>query len=143
MMTVKDFLNQYHDAKQMIQSLDTEIEELEAVLTSGAIQYGKDRVQSSVGMDRDRVLADIVDKQIERKSMKARAVKKMVEVSDLILKVRPEELSRLLHLRYIEDKTWGDIATDLGYAERHIYRLNEEALQEADKIWRKDVSECQ
>ena len=133
-MTAKEFLKQYHSKRLEIKSLDTEIEKLETVLTSGAIRYDKERVQSSSRLDRDRILAEIADQQVERKQLRAEAELVMCEVADVIHRVEPAELSRVLHLRYIDDKKWNDIAAEMQLDERWVFRLHGRALEAVDKI---------
>ena len=43
-----------------------------------------------------------------------------------------DDLSRLLILRYVQETPWDDIATEMGFCERHIYRLHKAAVEELD-----------
>ena len=43
-----------------------------------------------------------------------------------------EDLSRLLLLRYVQEAPWDDIAAEMGFCERHIYRLHRAAVEELD-----------
>ena len=43
-----------------------------------------------------------------------------------------DDLSRLLILRYVQETPWDDIAAEMGFCERHIYRLHKTAVEELD-----------
>ena len=43
-----------------------------------------------------------------------------------------DDLSRLLILRYVQETPWDDIAAEMGFCERHIYRLHKAAVEELD-----------
>jgi DNA-directed RNA polymerase specialized sigma subunit len=44
-----------------------------------------------------------------------------------------DDLKRLLVLRYAQEAQWEDIAAELGFCERHIYRLHKVAVAEFEK----------
>ena len=43
-----------------------------------------------------------------------------------------DDLSRLLILRYVQETPWDDIAAEMDFCERHIYRLHKAAVEELD-----------
>lgn len=51
------------------------------------------------------------------------------EIADVIKAVDNLECQTLLELRYLCFKTWEQIAVDMGYKVRHVYRLHDEAVQ--------------
>lgn len=63
-----------------------------------------------------------IDKHIEE------LYKVKTEIDKAIDKVPNSKLRRLLKLRYIDFKTWEDIADEMNYALRHIMRLHGKAL---------------
>jgi DNA-directed RNA polymerase specialized sigma subunit len=48
----------------------------------------------------------------------------------------------LLEMRYINRRTWGEIAEELGYSDRGIHKIHGRALKEIDEI-RKKCSKVQ
>ncbi len=52
-----------------------------------------------------------------------------IEITHAIKKVDDVECALLLELRYLCFKTWEQIAVELGYDIRHVYRLHQLALQ--------------
>lgn len=69
-------------------------------------------------VDLEREIAEL---DLERKSLIAKI--------DLL---ENEDLSRLLLLRYVQEAPWDDIAAEMGFCERHIYRLHRAAVEELD-----------
>ena len=61
-----------------------------------------------------------------------RLVDLKVEITHVIKKVDDTECALLLELRYLCYKTWEQIAVELGYDIRHIYRLHHFALQKVE-----------
>lgn len=70
-----------------------------------------------------RIAQDIADYS----EMKAQAVAMVAELSD-------ERLIQVIHLRYFESRRTHEIAAIMCYAERHIKRLIQTALNELDEI---------
>ena len=58
-----------------------------------------------------------------------RLVDLKVEITHAIKKVDDVECALLLELRYLCFKTWEQIAVELNYDIRHIYRLHQQALR--------------
>ena len=52
----------------------------------------------------------------------------------LINKVEDAKGSRLLYLRYVSGMSWAEIGMELDLSERHLYRLEEAAVQEFNRI---------
>jgi DNA-directed RNA polymerase specialized sigma subunit len=50
----------------------------------------------------------------------------------LIKEIPNLEHQALLEMRYLRFKTWGQIAKELGYSIRSVYRLHNEALKNLD-----------
>ena len=59
------------------------------------------------------------------------------EIETVLSEVEDSKLRTLLRMRYILFYRWGDIALEMNYDERHIYRLHKTALQSADRIYKK------
>lgn len=56
-----------------------------------------------------------------------------IKASRLIYLVRDDKLREILNRYYLYGHSWGRIAEDLGYSERHVKRLHGNALQEISK----------
>ena len=53
-----------------------------------------------------------------------------------------ETLSKLLTRRYVDEAKWDEIMAELGFCERHVFRLHDKAIKDFDKKL-KDVSKSQ
>jgi DNA-directed RNA polymerase specialized sigma subunit len=51
------------------------------------------------------------------------------EIMQVIKQMSDLELQTLLEQRYLNFKTWEQIAVDMGYNVRHLYRVHEKALK--------------
>lgn len=51
------------------------------------------------------------------------------DVMQVIKKVDDLELQTLLEQRYLNFRTWEQIAVDMGYNVRHLYRMHDKALK--------------
>lgn len=59
---------------------------------------------------------------------------KKMEIIETISGVPSAECNRILYLRYVECKTWEEIAVDIGYTWRHTIRLHGDALKMVGEI---------
>lgn len=132
--TAKEFLRKYRNMQYKIRNIESEIEEIETRLMPSAIRTDKEPTGGSPLYYGDELLAEAADRKQELYEMREQALRIMIEISDIIDKVRPEELSRLLHMRYIECLTWEEIAVDLHYDIRWVYRLHGQALVKVQGI---------
>jgi DNA-directed RNA polymerase specialized sigma subunit len=74
-------------------------------------------------------IAKIIDLQAEINRDIDRLVDLKREMVRLIKAVDNTEYQTLLELRYLCFKTWEQIAVDMGYNVRHVYRLHGEAVE--------------
>lgn len=72
----------------------------------------------------------IVDLQAEVNADIERMVRLKAEIMAVIRQVEDPELQTLLEKRYLNFHTWGQIAVDMGYNVRHLYRIHDRALLE-------------
>ncbi len=75
-------------------------------------------------------LAKIVDMDNEINDKIDRLVDLKKEIFDVIGAVENREYRLLLEMRYLRFKTWEEIAVELGYNVRHLYRIHRDALSQ-------------
>ena len=77
-------------------------------------------------------MADAVCKIVDLQESLAADMKELVELKAEIIAtikaVECVEYQLILEKRYISEKSWPEIAVDLGYKMRHLYKLHDEAL---------------
>lgn len=138
-MNCKRYLENYQILKAERLNL---IEERSLILLDealpGAIDYAKDRVQTSPDdpmaamMDRISKRCEYIDKRIEKIDQRMDLIKNQIN------HVPDADCKRLLWLKYIEDKTWREVAEEIETSDRHVYRLHEKSINLF-----KDVIVCQ
>ncbi len=132
---VKQFLSSYRNCFVDIGQLREEREQIWEIVTScgGAPSGGHSGVSDKVG----KLSAKLADYDNKILAKLKKAIAKLDNIRTVIEAVPDEKLRRLLRLKYINGYTFEQIAVKLGYCDRQIYRLHNEALQVV-----KDVIEC-
>lgn len=132
-MTDKEYMLQILRIDDRIDSIKRDIDaQIERKAdTLSATDYSKDRISGGLCGDLSGIVAGIEQcveqqrKEIERlKSIKA-------EVRWVISQVRPNELAVLLTERYVQGRSWKDLANILYYSEARVRgELHDRALAE-------------
>ena len=129
-MTSKEFLAQARGLDRLISGKLEQIESLrdlaeKCTATLTGMPGNSDRSVSTVA----DTVAKIVDLQIEILHDIDDLVALNREIIRSIKTLGNTELQSLMELRYLGFKTWEEIAVELKYNIRHIYRLHDEALE--------------
>lgn len=74
------------------------------------------------------VIVKIIDLEHEIDEEIDRLVDLKQEIVSLIKKVKNPEYQTLLELRYLNFKTWEQIATEMHYSTQHTFRIHDKAL---------------
>ena len=134
-MTPKEYMLQYKLMKIWIKNLEEIIDNLRAE---------QDHVTSDMdGMPRGSDISDrtgelatqLADIGMTLISMRAEAWRICIDIVNTISKVKEPEYVRLLHLRYIEMKTWDEISSEMHYSYQWVCTsLHSRALSEVGEI---------
>ena len=134
-MTAKSYLNQIRIIDQDIQSRIEEKHRLYATLI-GSPSITHDVVQSSKTDAYDERYMKIIEagEEIDRRIDKL--VDKKIEASRKIdgLDLLDNTSAVILRERYINLKTWEEIANAMNYSVRHVNNLHSKALKDFDKL---------
>lgn len=129
-MTAKEYLGQAYRLDQRINSKLEQVASLNELATKCT--------STLTGMPRNpnhgtSTMADAIGKIIDLQDEINRDIDRLVdlkrEMVKLIKAVDNTEYQTLLELRYLCFKTWEQIAVDMGYNVRHVYRLHDEAVE--------------
>ena len=130
-MTEREYLSQAYCLDQRISSRIEQVESLndlarKAGCAISGMPRNPDRAVSSMA----NAVEKIVDLQAEINADIDRMVRLKAEIMAVVRQVEDPELQTLLEKRYLNFQTWGQIAADMGYNVRHLYRIHERVLLE-------------
>ena len=128
-MTTKEYLGQAYRLDQRINSKLEQVASLNELATKctstlTGMPHNPNRGTSTMA----DAIAKIVDLQAEINRDIDRLVDLKRDMVRAIKAVDNTEYQTLLELRYLCFKTWEQIAVDMGYNVRHVYRLHDEAV---------------
>lgn len=133
-MTTKQYLNQIARINRMINNKLAEIYQLKTMVCSISVSANEDKVQSS--SDKDKLgssVAKIVDLENEINKAIDVYVDKKERIVSQIDSIKDIMEYQVLFSRYIEYKTFEQIAEDNNYSVRQILRIHGNALVEFEK----------
>lgn len=136
---VKRRLNAISWLDDELKILDAKIERYEVMTQGHAIRYDVDKVQTSPSDPVSAAMEKLYELMGKRKKVQTKMIKAVAEAADLIDLATDTKGRLALHYRYIDCMSWRATAERMGYAERHVYRLHDDAI---DEIFKK-VSKCQ
>jgi len=134
MESTKDWLNRAYSIDKEIKSLKSELEKANLEATSLATQRIEEKVQTSKVNNADYAILKCIEysEQITKKLGELYATK--IEISETISRVDDGKSRVLLRMRYLEYKSWGEIANEMDYSERNVHYIHEKALEEVKDI---------
>lgn len=132
-MTVKEYLLQYRTAKIRADILQREYDVERAEIDSIRSPLGGDNVHSGeISRSVEVKALKLAEKAEALKNARAEALRICQDVLDLILSI-PDEPGRVLYERFLNLKTWGEVADAVGYSRRQTFRFYEYGLHIAEK----------
>jgi len=134
-MTGREYMDAISRVRREIRLLKEQVER-DMILAAGvsAIRYDTDPVQSSPSADK---MVDIVARISENTDALKARIKYLQDLEDnawaFLVHLR-EEHERVLTLHYLDGLSWLAVSESMGYSERHIFRLHDQAIQELDEL---------
>ena len=129
-MTAKAYLSQSLRLNQRINSKLEQIQSLRELATKCTpFLTGMPKSPNQGGSLMADTVLKIIDLEQELQKDIDRLVDLKKEIMAVVKAVDNMECQTLLEQRYLCFKSWEQIAVDMGYNVRHVYRLHDEALQ--------------
>lgn len=129
-MTAKEYLGQAALLRRRIKQVEDRIEEIRTEASSPkAIRYDKDMIQSSPAGD--ALAKYIIRLEAEERKLirlKTQYLDTREEIRKQLAAVTPGIYSDLLYMRYLEEKSLGQISEELNYSYEWTCRLHGRAL---------------
>ena len=128
-MPVKDYLSQAYRIDQRINSKLEQVQSLRELATKATATLTDAPASGSRNV---HSMSDIIDKMIDLEAEINDDIDRLVdlkrEIMTVIKRVENPEHQTLLELRYLCFKSWEEIAVNLHYDIRNIYRIHDRAL---------------
>ena len=128
-MTVKEWLNRGFKLNKEIEQLKEAKEKAKNLACSVVSNLGDERVQSSSQNSTEDKMVSYAEysRLLFKRINELLEIQK--EISEAISKLDDTVLRSLLTARYINFKTWEQIAVDMNYSYVHVLRLHDKALK--------------
>jgi len=129
-MNAKEYLSQAFRLDQRINSKLDQVSSLRDLAAKITASYSPDRVDGTKQRSpKENILVKIIDYENEIDADIDRLVDLKIEITTIIRNVNDADSQLLLELRYLNFKTWVEIATAMGFTFQWIHSLHKKALQ--------------
>lgn len=143
-MTAKNYLKQANILELKITTIATKIEKLRDISNNISRIYNDDITGNANTNKIENIICSIVQLEYELKNIITQYIQKIKEIQEKINYIKNDTYKNILRLKYIDNLSMENISELLNYTERHLYRLEKNALKELELILKKyNVSECQ
>ena len=129
-MSTKDYLSQAYRIDQRINSKLEQVMSLRALLgkATGTLT-GAPKAATPNPHSMEDTICKMVDMENEINADIDTLVDLKTEIMTCIKQIGNPEYQTLLELRYLCFKRWEDVAAELGYDLRYVYKLHDQALE--------------
>ena len=129
-MNAKEYLSQAYRIDQRINSKLEQVMSLRALLgkATGALS-GAPKAATPNPHSMEDTICKMVDMEHEINADIDTLVDLKTEIMKCIKQIGNPEYQTLLELRYLCFKRWEDVAAELGYDLRYVYKLHDQALE--------------
>ena len=134
-MTAKEYLQQYGDAEQIAQRLKSEYDKQSELLITINSPQGSDGQPHGRGVTSpiENKAIKLAEKLTEYQEAELEAIRIRQRVLRTVNKV-PGQRGAVLYEKYINLKSWRQVADTLHYSKRHCYNLHNEGLDIVEEL---------
>lgn len=136
-MTAKEFMKQHERIVEKIRQIEIQIYDIEQTLGIKGVNYDSQPHGSGISQVTESTATKLIELREMQRDLVDKLWTKRIEIERVIFMIENAILAELLQRKYIRLQKWDDIATDMKFDSRYIYKLHGKALVEADKIIRK------
>ncbi len=140
-MKVKEYLSQALWLDQKINSKLEQLETLRALATKVTAKLAEEKVSggNNTKGHMENAVVKIVDLEKEINEDIDRLVDIKTEIMDTISQVDDPVCQLLLWMRYVSGKTWEEVAWELDYNDRTVFKIHGRALKKIEEIKKRAV----
>lgn len=136
-MTVKEFLRSVRSQDNLLRAYEQELEDLRRRAYSISSPRLGDKIQANHLVTLDEIVAKIEQQAAKVNAAWDELIDKRDQAKALINKVDDESIRCVLYRYYILIQTWEQIAVEMNYTIRWVYKLHGKALQDLEKEFTK------
>lgn len=136
-MTAKEFMKKHERIVEKIRQIEIQIYDIEQTLGIKGVNYDSQPHGSGISQVTESTATKLIELREMQRDLVDKLWTKRIEIERVIFMIENATLAELLQRKYIRLQKWDDIATDMKFDSRYIYKLHGKALVEADKIIRK------
>lgn len=136
-MTAKEFMKQHERIVEKIRQVEIQIYDIEQTLGIKGVNYDSQPHGSGISQVTESTATKLIELREVQRDLVDKLWTKRIEIERVIFMIENATLAELLQRKYIRLQKWDDIATDMKFDSRYIYKLHGKALVEANKIIRK------
>lgn len=135
-MNAKEYLSQAIWLDQRINNKLEQKEQLEALAKKVTVNFTQEKVSGgrATTSPMEDATVKLIDLCHEINDDIDELITLKAEILEIISKVDDPVSQLLLQMRYIEGKTWEEVAYDLDYNSRTVFKIHGRALKEIEKI---------
>ena len=135
-MNAKEYLSQAIWLDQRINNKLEQKEQLEALAKRVTVNFTQEKVSGgrATKSPMEDATVKLIDLCHEINDDIDELITLKAEILEIISKVDDPVSQLLLQMRYIEGKTWEEVAYDLDYNSRTVFKIHGRALKEIEKI---------
>ena len=127
----KECLKRYKRAKQRIEAIAMELENIRLEALPGGIDYSRDKIQSSPSnsqMDDHVIKVETLITKLNK--LKSDSIDICTEILNVISSIDDDTYQAVLHRRYILLQSWEEISESMHYSMQWVLLKHGEALAE-------------
>lgn len=136
-MTAKEFMKQHERVVEKIRQIEIQIYDIEQTLGVKGINYDSQPHGNGISQVTESTATKLIELREVQRDLVDKLWAKRIEIERIIFMIENATFAELLQRKYIRLQKWEDIATDMKFDSRYIYKLHGKALVEVDKIIRK------
>lgn len=136
-MTAKEFMKQHERIVEKIRQVEIQVYDIDQTLGIKGVNYDSQPHGSGISQVTESTATKLIELREMQRDLVDKLWTKRIEIERVIFMIENATLAELLQRKYIRLQKWDDIATDMKFDSRYIYKLHGKALVEADKIIRK------
>ncbi len=136
-MTAKEFMKQHERVVEKIRQIEIQIYDIEQTLGVKGVNYDSQPHGNGISQVTESTATKLIELREVQRDLVDKLWTKRIEIERIIFMIENATFAELLQRKYIRLQKWEDIATDMKFDSRYIYKLHGKALVEVDKIIRK------